>query len=81
TYAVQKVMSALPPKADIRESDWFVNRARFTQPMKNVGRRGRMLKYSGRKITERPHKSSLLPVENSYAIFAFALPATGPRMG
>jgi hypothetical protein len=25
------------PKADIRESDWYVNRAPFTQPMKNVG--------------------------------------------
>ena len=34
---VQKGMSALPPKADIRESDWYVNRARFNQPMKNVG--------------------------------------------
>jgi hypothetical protein len=37
TFAVQNGMSALPPKADIRESDWYVNRARFTQPMKNVG--------------------------------------------
>ena len=27
TFAVQKGMSALPPKADIRESDWYVNRA------------------------------------------------------
>jgi hypothetical protein len=50
TFAVQKGMSALPPKADIRESDWYVNRA---QPMKNVGGGG-MLKYSGPKITERP---------------------------
>ena len=35
TYATG--MSALPPKADIRESDCCVSRARFNQPMKNVG--------------------------------------------
>jgi hypothetical protein len=55
TFAVQKGMSALPPKADIREADWHVSR--FNQPMKNVGRRGRMLKYSGPKITDRAQAS------------------------
>ena len=72
TCAVQNTMSALPESGH--------SRALYPANERH-GRRGRMLKYSGPKITERPHKSPLLPVENSYAIFAFALPATGPRMG
>ena len=54
TFAVQKGMSALPPKADIRESDWYVNRA---QPMKNVGGGG-MLKYSDPRSRNAPLSDS-----------------------
>ena len=48
-----KTACPLYPRKRTFVDDWYVNRTRFTQPMKNVGGGGRMLKYSGPKNTER----------------------------
>jgi hypothetical protein len=64
TFAVQKVMSALPPKADIRESGLVCQSRALYPANEKRGRRGRMLKYSGPKITEPP--SFLLLISNNF---------------